>query len=77
MKANTSYVGLNRLGKQGTYRLQMLADLALEFNIHAFVYSSSISPGPRDDDVQDASHRAKRVIESHCETLGASGLNWT
>ncbi|KAK3313655.1 hypothetical protein B0H66DRAFT_606910 [Apodospora peruviana] len=40
----------------------------------AFVYSSIIPPGPKDEDFLDPSHRDKRDIERYCE--GLAGLNW-
>jgi hypothetical protein len=56
---------------------QLLADLALEFDVDALVYSSSIPPGQNLDDAYDASHRAKLGIELYCKELGERGLNWT
>jgi len=54
----------------------MLADLALEFNVQAFVYSSTLQVGAEEDDVQDHSHKAKLNIEHYCESLGRRGLNY-
>lgn len=54
----------------------MLADLALEFNVGAFMFSSMIHPGPKTGDFKDASHLAKQRIEQYCQSLGPSGLRW-
>lgn len=54
----------------------MLANLALEFNVSAFVYSTTLQPAPRDEDVNDYSRSAKRAIELHCKSLTGKGLNW-
>ncbi len=55
---------------------QMLADLALEFRVQAFVYSSTIPAGLNDGDALDHSHKAKRRLELYCEELGPKGLQW-
>lgn len=56
--------------------MQLLADLALEFKVEVFVYSSAIQVGPSEDDHLDNSHRAKPKIEDYCKDLGSKGLNW-
>lgn len=56
---------------------KMLADLALEFGVSAFVYSSGARFGPKyEDDLLNPSHIAKRNIEQYCISLGAKGLPW-
>jgi len=54
----------------------MLAELALEFDVKAFVYSSSIPAGIKDAQIIDLSHKAKWNIERCCMELGTKGLNW-
>lgn len=54
----------------------MLANLALEFNVGAFVYSTTLQPAPRDEEVNEYSRLAKRAIELHCKGLTDKGLNW-
>ncbi|QYS97510.1 NmrA domain-containing protein [Trichoderma simmonsii] len=72
-----AYPGLGNKSDEEERQGKMLADLALEFKIDAFVYSSTIPPGPDLDDAFDASHRSKREIELYCKSLGERGLNWT
>jgi hypothetical protein len=54
----------------------LLADLALEFKVEVFVYSSAIQVGADADDALDHSHRAKPQIENYVKELGSKGLNW-
>jgi len=54
----------------------MLANLALEFKVGAFVYSTTLQPAPRDEDINEYSRTAKRAIELHCKGLTGEGLNW-
>ncbi|KAL7808145.1 NAD(P)-binding protein [Trichoderma gracile] len=72
-----AYPGLGNKGDEEERQGKMLVDLALEFNVDALVYSSSIPPGQDLDDAYDASHRAKLEIELYCKGLGERGLNWT
>lgn len=53
----------------------MLADLALEFRVSVFLYSSSLQPDPVDETVEH-SRLSKREIEKYCQLLGERGLNW-
>lgn len=55
----------------------MLADLALEFGVQSFVYSSALQPDPDDDSKVEYSRISKRAIEQHCKALTEKGLNWT
>ncbi|KAL7795966.1 hypothetical protein V8C37DRAFT_16835 [Trichoderma ceciliae] len=72
-----AYPGLGKKSEEEKSQGKMLADLALEFNVNALVYSSTIPPGPDLEDASDASHRSKREIELYCKGLGERGLNWT
>jgi hypothetical protein len=56
---------------------KMLADLALEYGVSAFVYSSAARFGPKYEDQLNPSQTAKRNIEQYCISLGAKGLPWT
>ena len=53
----------------------MVADLALEFKVQAFIYSSKI-PLAAHKYALDPSDTSKRTIELYCQELGARGLNW-
>jgi hypothetical protein len=55
----------------------MLADLALEYNMKAFVYSSACRADPEYENEAKLSGKAKRNVELHCKTLGEKGLPWT
>ncbi|KAK3334180.1 hypothetical protein B0T19DRAFT_440872 [Cercophora scortea] len=71
-----AYPGLGSRSDVEKEQGKMLADLALEFHVEAFVYSSAIPVGPRPDDSHDYSHQTKRELEKYCQELGERGLNW-
>lgn len=71
-----AYPGLGQKTDVEEKQGKLLADLALEFRVQAFVYSSTIQPGPTSEPDRDHSHRAKWDIEVYCQGLGAKGLNW-
>lgn len=54
-----------------------MADLALEFKVSVFVYSSFERRGDQFDDEQVLSGKAKVNIERHVRQLGEKGLPWT
>ncbi|KAK0704384.1 hypothetical protein B0H67DRAFT_648827 [Lasiosphaeris hirsuta] len=54
----------------------MLADLALEFKVQAFIYSSALQPVPGNDDTVEFSRLSKLAVENHCKKLGKEGLHW-
>ncbi|KAK3339817.1 hypothetical protein B0T25DRAFT_574706 [Lasiosphaeria hispida] len=54
----------------------MLADLALEFKVEAFIYSSALQPVPGNDDTVEFSRLSKLAVENHCKKLGKEGLSW-
>ncbi|PVH83823.1 NAD(P)-binding protein [Cadophora sp. DSE1049] len=56
---------------------KMLADLALEYGVECFVYSSAMRSGPKYEDVMRLSGRAKGNVERYCGVLGERGLGWT
>ncbi|KAG6855248.1 hypothetical protein H0H87_006167, partial [Tephrocybe sp. NHM501043] len=59
--------------KQG----KILADLALEFSVSYFVYSSADRGGEGYDENWTLDRQAKVRIERHIRDLGTKGLNWT
>ncbi|KAK0736453.1 hypothetical protein B0T21DRAFT_288487 [Apiosordaria backusii] len=58
--------------EQGT----MIADLAVEFGVKLFVYSSTIPIGPDANDGIDESRKQKREVEHYIEDLGKKNPNW-
>ncbi|KAL2281730.1 hypothetical protein FJTKL_11408 [Diaporthe vaccinii] len=71
-----AYPGLGESAQGEIKQARLLADLALEFKVEVFVYSSAIPVGPSEDDHLDDSHRAKPRIENYCRELGSKELNW-
>ncbi|KAJ7616126.1 NAD(P)-binding protein [Roridomyces roridus] len=59
--------------KQG----KLIADLALEYNVSAFVFSSAERGGEYYDDQTTFDTRAKVNIERYIRALGHRGLAWT
>ncbi|KAJ7671205.1 hypothetical protein B0H17DRAFT_195578 [Mycena rosella] len=59
--------------KQG----KTVADMALEYGVSAFVYSSAERGGEYYDDHIQLDGRAKVMIERHVRGLGDKGLPWT
>lgn len=57
---------------------KMLADIALDYGIKAYVYSSALRAGPKYEDQLEGkpSGMAKRNIEDRCKELGGRGLPW-
>lgn len=58
----------------------MLANLALEYKVIHFVYSSIDRSGEVESDItrRNMSDRiAKDEVEGHIKALGKEGLNWT
>lgn len=55
----------------------MLADLALEYQVSHFIYSSVERGGERDDDKVILDRKVKARIERHIKSLGEKGLGWT
>ncbi|KAJ6526075.1 hypothetical protein B0H19DRAFT_1275928 [Mycena capillaripes] len=59
--------------KQG----KIVADIALEYGVSAFVFSSTERGGEYYDDQTNLDTRAKVNIERHIRALGDKGLPWT
>jgi hypothetical protein len=57
--------------------VQMLANLALEFGVEAFVYSSALQPAADKAETPEYSRLCKQAIEKHCKSLTEKGLKWT
>ncbi|KAK4195354.1 hypothetical protein QBC40DRAFT_289211 [Triangularia verruculosa] len=57
---------------QGT----LMADLAVEFGVKLFVYSSTIPIGPDPSDGIDESRKQKREVEYYIEDLGKKNPDW-
>ncbi|KAL1886825.1 hypothetical protein Plec18167_000760 [Paecilomyces lecythidis] len=72
-----AYPGLNKDAEGEERQGKILADLALEYNVSAYIYSSALRTGPRYDDQEQLSGRAKVNIERHVQSLGEKGLPWT
>ncbi|KAK3374738.1 hypothetical protein B0H63DRAFT_255971 [Podospora didyma] len=54
-----------------------LAQLALDFKIHAYVYSTTIPAGPKPEDAIEPAHRVKVQMQEYIQKeLGPKGLNW-
>jgi hypothetical protein len=55
----------------------MMADLALEYGVSTFIYSSAERAGDKNDENEKLSGRAKVSIERHIKSLSDKGLSWT
>ena len=57
---------------------KMIADLALQYGVEAFVYSSAMRAGPKFEGMLEGklSAIAKRNVEIYCRELGERGLPW-
>ena len=69
-------LGANAEGEERQGKL--LADVALEHGVKAYLYSSAMRAGPKFEDQLDRkpSGLAKRNVELHCKALGEKGLPW-
>jgi hypothetical protein len=54
-----------------------MADLALEYGVSVYIYSTSERGGEKNDETQKLSGRAKVLAERHVQALGPGGLPWT
>ncbi|KAJ7213121.1 hypothetical protein GGX14DRAFT_361153 [Mycena pura] len=73
-----AYPGLGANADGEREQGKALADVALEYGVSSFVYSSSERAGENyDDTALDESHRAKAAVERHIKELGTKGLPWT
>lgn len=55
----------------------MLADIAFQYRVQSFIYSSSFRAGELHEAKLILSGKAKANIEQHCMELGQRGLPWT
>jgi uncharacterized protein YbjT (DUF2867 family) len=56
---------------------KLLADLAVQYGVKAFVYSSASRAGPGYESQVTLSWRAKMNVEVYVKGLGVKGLPWT
>ncbi|KIK54611.1 hypothetical protein GYMLUDRAFT_76951 [Collybiopsis luxurians FD-317 M1] len=56
---------------------KLVANISLEFNVSAFIFSSAERGGEVDDDKFELDGLAKVNIERHVKELGNKGLSWT
>ncbi|KAF9245744.1 NAD(P)-binding protein [Melanogaster broomeanus] len=68
-------VGANDDGEERQGK--MVADLALEYGVSTFVYSSDERAGEKNDEYLKLSWRGKASIERHVKSLTEKGLSWT
>jgi nucleoside-diphosphate-sugar epimerase len=54
-----------------------MADLALEYGVSVYIYSSAERGGEQSDEMEKLSGRAKVLAERHVQALGERGLPWT
>jgi len=54
-----------------------MADLALEYEVSVYIYSSAERSGEKHDETEKLSGRAKVLVERHVQSLGERGLPWT
>lgn len=72
-----AYPGLGANADGEERQGKLLADLALQYSVEVFVYSSSARSGPKYEPQLTLSQAAKREVEGYCRELGEKGLNWT
>ncbi|KAH8101418.1 NAD(P)-binding protein [Cristinia sonorae] len=72
-----AYPGLGASGDGVERQGKLLADLALEFGVSHFVYSSAERGGEQYDDETKLDRLAKVRIERHVRSLEERGLKWT
>ncbi|CCU74976.1 NmrA-like family protein/NmrA family protein [Blumeria hordei DH14] len=72
-----AYPGLSTNADGEERQGKMLADLALEYGVQSFIYSSGSRAGPKYEHLLTLSGQAKAAIENHCKDLGPKGLSWT
>ncbi|KAJ5645024.1 NAD(P)-binding protein [Penicillium longicatenatum] len=71
-----AFPGLGQIADAEEAQGKMLADIALEYSVSAFIYSSALRSGHRYDDQQRLSSWAKVLVERHIKALGSRGLPW-
>ncbi|KAG1885971.1 NAD(P)-binding protein [Suillus subluteus] len=68
-------LGANADGEERQGKL--MADLALEYGVSAYIYSTAERGGEQSDDMEKLSGRAKVLAERHVQAFGERGLPWT
>lgn len=56
---------------------KFMADLALEYGVSVYIYSTAERGGEQNDEMETLSGRAKVLVERHVQALGERGLPWT
>lgn len=56
---------------------KFMADLALEYGVSVYIYSTAERGGEQSDEMEKLSGRAKVLAERHVQALGERGLPWT
>lgn len=56
---------------------KFMADLALEYGVSVYIYSTAERGGKQSDEMEKLSGRAKVLAERHVQALGERGLPWT
>ncbi|KAG5636886.1 hypothetical protein H0H81_006505 [Sphagnurus paluster] len=72
-----AFPGLGVSGDDEEKQGKTVADLALEFGVSSFIFSSYERGGESHDDHVTLDHLAKVRIERHVKDLGTKGLSWT
>ncbi|KAF9225404.1 NAD(P)-binding protein [Gyrodon lividus] len=72
-----AYPGLGANADGEERQGKMMADLALEYGVSTFVYSSAERGGDKNDENEKLSGQAKVSIERHIKSLSNKGLSWT
>ncbi|KAF8851716.1 NAD(P)-binding protein [Acephala macrosclerotiorum] len=72
-----AFPGLGAVADGEERQGKMLADIALQYRVQSFIYSSSFRAGEMHEAKLMLSSKAKSNIERHCIELGQRGLPWT
>ncbi|KAG0707527.1 NAD(P)-binding protein [Suillus ampliporus] len=56
---------------------KFMADLALQYGVSVYIYSTAERGGEQMDEMEKLSGRAKVLAERHVQALGEKGLPWT
>ncbi|OJA08102.1 NAD(P)-binding [Rhizopogon vesiculosus] len=72
-----AYPGLGANADGEERQGKLMADLALEYGVSVYLYSTSERGGQKNDEIQKLSGRAKVLAERHVQSLGERGLPWT
>ncbi|KAG1793845.1 NAD(P)-binding protein [Suillus plorans] len=72
-----AYPGLGANADGEERQGKFMADLALEYGVSVYIYSSAERGGEQSDETEKLSGRAKVLAERHVQALGERGLPWT